>query len=96
VAYTFDRDRIEFYLRRLDPDHTSIPKPPDDWTGDELMSLAGACLAALMSQRLPGRAVDEAVVRELLAGIEWTSRRALDILDGDFDERFDPVQAVPA
>jgi hypothetical protein len=40
--------------------------------------------------------VDEAVVRELLAGIEWTSRRALDILDGDFDERFDPVQAVPA
>jgi hypothetical protein len=88
------RDRIEFYLRRLDNDHASIPKLAEDWTGDELMALAGACLASLLSQRLTGPAVDDAVVHELLAGIEWTARRALDIFYGEFDER-DPVQGVP-
>ncbi len=102
IAVKFEKARAEYYLRCL---ATGQPiKPPGEaWTGNDMLSLAGACFFGAMSQGPasfwlkdipeglhPERqeAVEEHFDHDLHAAIGFYGHLTMLVADGQFDDPY--------
>lgn len=104
VGVTFRKAIAEYFIHCLDKQQPIEP-PGDKWTADNMLALAGACFCVVTSQgprwlKAQGvdisqlgeeqkEAVEESVVPELHAAVEWIADRCFDIVDGAYDEAFE-------
>ena len=106
IGVTFRKNMAEQFLNCLN-NQMALEVPTENWTADNLLELAGACLCVVVSQGprfLEAQGVDhsqlqdeqrEAVESSILPetnwAIEWNAMRCFEILGGEYDERFEPM-----
>jgi hypothetical protein len=101
----FDKAKAQRLLNQLRQGDPLQPPTARGWTGQDLLSLAGACFFAAFDHadalrrgtrsqpplpRQPCANLDEAFAADLRAAIETLGRLAMMVADGDYDEGFAP------
>ena len=103
IGIRFDKARGESYMKALASGGT-IDAPPDGWTANEMLALAGCCFAVVFRQGPQlhgalGQAVPKDVreftgkelTRDIHSAIEFCHLLALHAQDGRWDGKFGPV-----
>ena len=101
IGINFNRERATHYV-----DCLANSKPIEgQWTADEMLALAGACMFVRQTQgpaTWMGRtavdihpehkeAANETLEDEIHAAIQWYADRTMDVHDGQYDEHFEPT-----
>jgi len=106
IPINFSKARAEHLLDCLARTPAAIDLPEQGWTADHLLALAGTCFCILTSQgprlhRAAGidvselhdehrEAIEASVTVDLHAAIEWTAQRCFDVVDGTYDQDYEP------
>jgi hypothetical protein len=110
IPVTFKKDTAERFLDALGQNPGPLSAPAESWTADNLLMLAGVAVCILLSQGSRFHAAQgidvaqmtdeqrEAVNASLLSGtldaVEWIAMRSFEVLDGEYDEKFEETHRL--
>ena len=109
IGFTFDPKRCQHFVDALNS-RGMIKPGAAGWTGNEMITLAGACLAGAISQgpfawglaatdvrhQEHAEAQEESFTAELHAAIGAASNFSFDVVDGTFGDQYGPTVKVVA
>jgi len=103
IPVKMTKERAEYFVACLGDGKPFIP-PPGGWSGDEMLAVAGACLAAARSQgpnnwwskandtsamhREHSEMVEEAFDHDLHAGVGFYSQLIEALMFGEWDKQY--------
>lgn len=108
IHVLFEKERMADVIVALGNGRAIQPSADERWTADDLLALAGACMCVVLSHGPQfhrnidvtkthpehREAIDLEFFGDVHSAIEWVSSRCFDVVDGDYDDHFEPIHEL--